>query len=208
MWKSKNEFYQIITGVFVGCLLISNILASRTFEVASIVLPSAVIVFPVVYIVNDVLAEVYGYHKAKNVIYLGFVMNVFAVVVYNIVMALPSPEYAVDIAAAFDAVLSNTLRMLIASLAAYIVGSLMNAKVMVVLKNNNDERLMFRCMLSTLIGEGLDALIFITIAFCGTMPAFTLATMVVAQATFKTCFEFVMFPVTKRVIKKVKALQE
>lgn len=206
--KTKTEFYQIITGVFVGCLLVSNILAAKTFTLGSVVLPTAVIIFPLVYIVNDVLAEIYGYEKAKKVIYLGFVMNAVAVLAYTAAIALPAPVYGLEMAAAFETVLGNTFRMLVASFAAYIVGSLVNAKVMVKLKEKSENHLMFRCMMSTLIGEGLDALIFITIAFYGTMPLSTLAVMIVAQAAFKTIFEVVVFPVTKIVINKVKSLEE
>ena len=204
----KTEFLQILTGVFVGCLLITNVMAAKTFTLGSVVLPTAVILFPVVYIVNDVLAEVYGYAKAKRVIWLGFAMNALAVLAYNVGIMLPAPGYATELAAAFQTVLGNTARMLAASFAAYLVGSLINAKVMVKLKAKNEEHLMFRCMLSTLVGEGLDALLFISIAFYGTMPLQTLAVMVVAQAAFKTLFELVAYPVTRVVIRKVKALAD
>lgn len=208
MTKTKTELYQILTGIFVGCLLISNILAAKTFTLGNIVLPTAVIIFPLVYIVNDVLAEIFGYAKAKKVIYLGFIVNAIAVISYNIAILLPAPVFATDMAAAFETVLGNTFRMLIASFAAYIVGSLVNAKVMVKLKEKSEKHLMFRCMASTLVGEGLDALIFISIAFYGTMPLAALATMIVAQAAFKTIFEFVVYPVTRTVINKVKSLEE
>lgn len=208
MLKTKTELYQILTGIFVGCLLISNILAAKTFTLSSFVLPSAVIIFPLVYIVNDVLAEIYGYEKAKRIIYLGFFMNAIAVIAYAIAIALPAPVFAGDIAAAFEVVLGNTFRMLVASFAAYIVGSLVNAKVMVKLKARSEDHLMFRCMMSTLVGEGLDAMIFISIAFYGTMPLAALLTMVIAQAAFKTIFEVVVFPITRLVINKIKKLEE
>ena len=208
MKKTKTDFFQIITGLFVGCLLISNILASKTFELGSFILPCAVIIFPLVYIVNDVLSEIYGYVKAKRVIWLGFAVNAIAVIAYNIAMKLPAPAYAQDIASAFEVVLGSTFRLLVASFAAYLVGSIVNAKVMVKMKEKNEKHLMLRCMLSTLVGEGLDALIFISIAFYGTMPIATLLTMIIAQATFKTLFEVVAFPITKVVINKVKRLEE
>lgn len=206
--KTKTELYQILTGIFIGCLLISNILAAKTFTLGSFILPTAVIIFPLVYIVNDVLAEIYGYEKAKRVIYLGFFVNAVAVIAYNIAIALPAPIFAGEIAAAFEVVLGNTFRMLVASFAAYIIGSLVNAKVMVKLKARNENHLMFRCMMSTLVGEGLDALIFISIAFYGTMPLSALLTMIVAQAAFKTIFEVVVFPITRIVINKIKTLKE
>lgn len=203
---TKNNLYQILTGVFVACLLISNVLAVKTFTIGEIVLPTAVIIFPVVYIVNDVLAEIYGFKKARNIIVLGFVLNVFAVAAYSMAIALPAPAYATETAAALALTLGSTWRMLIASFAAYLVGSFANAFIMVKMKERLNKYLMARCIFSTLIGEGLDALIFITIAFIGTMPLADLAIMIIAQAIFKTVFEVVFYPITRVTIKKVEAL--
>ena len=99
---------------------------------------------------------------------------------------------------AFQTVLSNSPRVLIASMAAYIVGSLMNANIMDKLRQSSS--LFTRCVLSTLCGEGLDAIIFISVAFLGTMPLASLIAMIISQAVFKTIYEIIMFPVTKRVI--------
>lgn len=206
--KTKTQLYQIITGIFVACLLVSNILASKTFTLGSIILPTAVIIFPLVYIVNDVLAEVFGFKKASNVIILGFMTNLFAVIAYTVAIALPAPIFATETADAFAVVLGSTWRMLLASFAAYLIGSFVNAYVMVWLKAKAEKHLMIRCMLSTLIGEGLDALIFITIAFVGTMAMTDLLTMIVAQALFKTVFEVIVYPVTRIVIDKAKSLEE
>lgn len=202
----KTRFLQMLTGVFVGCLLITNITAAKTFMFGSVVLPTAVVIFPLVYIINDVLAEVYGYAETKKVIWLGFAVNAFAVLAYTIAIALPEPEYATEMAAAFETVLGSTGRMLVASFAAYIVGSLINAKVMVLMKGRNESALMLRCVASTAVGETVDALLFITIAFYGTMPLATLAVMVVSQAAFKTIYEVISYPVTRVVINKVKSL--
>lgn len=202
----KTIFLQMLTGVFVGCLLITNITAAKTFTLGSVMLPTAVVIFPLVYIINDVLAEVYGYTEAKRVIWLGFAVNAFAVLAYTIAIALPAPEYATELAAAFETVLGSTSRMLLASFAAYIVGSLINAKVMVLMKKRSENKLMLRCVASTAVGETVDALLFITIAFYGTMPTATLATMVISQAAFKTIYEVISYPVTRLVINKVKSL--
>lgn len=203
---TKNELYQILTGVFVACLLISNVLAVKTFAVGNIILPTAVIIFPVVYIVNDVLAEIYGFKKARNIILLGFVLNALAVAAYAIAIKLPAPVFATETAAAFELTLGSTWRMLCASFAAYLVGSFVNAYVMVKMKERLKKYLMARCIVSTFIGEGLDAVIFITIAFIGTMPVTELLIMIAAQAIFKTVFEVVFYPLTRKVIKKVEGL--
>ena len=206
MKTNKAQLYSILTGVFVACLLVSNVMSAKTFEIGSVVLPTAVVIFPVVYIVNDVMAEIYGFRKARNIIVLGFALNAFAVAAYSIGIALPAPAYAAEGAAAFAVVLGSTWRILIASFAAYLVGSLVNAGVMVRMKEKLREHLMLRCVLSTLIGEGIDAVIFITIAFAGTMPVETLLVMIAAQAAFKTLFEVVFYPLTRFVIKRVERM--
>ena len=208
MKTSKAQLYSILTGVFVACLLISNVMSAKTFTLGSVVLPTAVVIFPVVYIVNDVMAEIYGFRKARNIILLGFALNAFAVAAYAIGIVLPAPDYAAEGAAAFAAVLGSTGRILLASFAAYLIGSLVNASVMVRMKERLQDQLMLRCVLSTLLGEGVDAIIFISIAFAGIMPIETLLIMIAAQAAFKTLFEVVFYPLTRSVIKKVEQLPE
>ena len=208
MFKTKTELFNTLTGLFIGCLLISNVLASKTFTFWGLVLPTAVIIFPVVYIVNDVMAEIFGFQKAKQIIYTGFMINLLAVICYNIAIILPPPEFAIEGANAFAMTLSSTWRVLIASLVAYIVGSITNSYIMVKMKEKSERNLMLRCILSTLVGEGLDAFFFITIAFIGTMPVTSLLVMIVAQAIFKTLFEVVVFPITNCVIKTLNSLPE
>lgn len=203
----KTELYAILSGVFTACLIVSNIIAGKTFDFFSFVLPCGVIIFPIIYIVNDVLAEVYGYEKARNVILLGFFMNLLAVIAYNITIILPAPVFFEN-SEAFGIVLGSTLRLLVASFIAYLVGSLVNAKLMTYLKKWDEDKLFFRCIVSTLFGEGLDALIFIIIGFYGTMPVEALILMIVAQALFKTIYEIIVYPLTRYVIGKVKALPD
>ena len=146
---TKTELYAIITGVFTVCLIISNIIAGKTFSFFSFVLPCGVIIFPVVYIINDVLAEVYGYEKARRVILLGFAMNLVAVICFQITIWLPAPSFFEN-SEAFAVVLGSTWRLLVAGFAAYLVGSLVNAKLMTYLKSWDEDKLFFRCIASTL----------------------------------------------------------
>lgn len=201
----KNDLLSILYGIFCASLIISNILAFKTFTVGNIVLPTAVIIFPIVYIVNDMLTEVFGFIKARRVIATGFFMNLVAVFAYELAIKLPAPIFFTG-QEAFELVLSNSLRVLIASLTAYLVGSLVNAKIMDLMKKGKS--LMARCVLSTLIGEGLDALIFISVAFIGTMPIEQISTMIIAQALFKTIYEIIIFPVTNKVIGIAKAVED
>ncbi len=204
---TKTDLYAILVGIFCAGLIISNIIASKTFEFFWITLPCGVIIFPLIYIVNDVLAECYGFKKARRAIYLGFFMNLIAIICYNVTMFLPAPAYFTG-DGAFHTVLGSTLRLLVASFAAYLIGSLINAKLMVYLKGKYENKLFFRCISSTFAGEGMDALIFITIGFLGTMPVSALLTMIVAQALFKTAYEVVVYPLTRHVIHNVKDLKD
>ena len=204
---TKTELYAIITGVFTVCLIISNIIAGKTFSFFSFVLPCGVIIFPVVYIINDVLAEVYGYEKASRVILLGFAMNLVAVICFQITIWLPAPSFFEN-SEAFAVVLGSTWRLLVAGFAAYLVGSLVNAKLMTYLKSWDEDKLFFRCIASTFFGESLDAMVYITLAFFGTMPTEALISMIVVQALFKTLYEIIVYPVTRKVISSVKALPD
>ena len=204
---TKTELYAIITGVFTVCLIISNIIAGKTFSFFSFVLPCGVVIFPVVYIINDVLAEVYGYEKASRVILLGFAMNLVAVICFQITIWLPAPSFFEN-SEAFAVVLGSTWRLLVAGFAAYLVGSLVNAKLMTYLKSWDEDKLFFRCIASTFFGESLDAMVYITLAFFGTMPTEALISMIVVQALFKTLYEIIVYPVTRKVISSVKALPD
>lgn len=204
---TKTELYAMLTGIFTASLIVSNIIAGKTFDFFSFTLPCGVIIFPIIYIVNDVLAEVYGYQKARKVILLGFLMNLVAVICYNITILLPAPVFFEN-SDAFGVVLGSTFRLLVASFAAYLAGSLVNAKMMVVMKKWDEDKLFLRCIVSTLFGEGLDAIIFIFIGFLATMPFEALLLMIVAQALFKTIYEIIVYPLTRYVIGSVKALPE
>ena len=208
--KNVSTLYMVLVTVYVACLLISNVTAVKTFSLGPFNLPAAVLLFPVVYIVNDLLAEVYGFKKARKAIYLGFALNLFMVAYFTLAIALPAgPFFGAQ--EAFATILGSTPRMLIASLAAYLVGSTLNAKILVTMrdaaKSNGSFALFARCITSTFVGELCDSLIFITIAFLGTMPYNQILVMVLTQALFKTFYEMVVFPVTNVVIKKVRSIE-
>ena len=203
---SQMELYPIITALFCGCLIISNILASKTFSLYDIILPCGVVIFPLVYIVGDVLTEIYGFTLAKRTIYLGFIINLIAVMAYQIAIFLPGTDLATS--NAFSIILGSTPRILIASLISYLVGSYVNAYFMKILKERYTDYLFARCSISTLFGEGLDAIIFITIAFAGLMPNEVLITMIICQGAFKIIYEIIVYPITRTVINWIKSLDD
>lgn len=203
---SQMELYPIITALFCGCLIISNILASKTFSLYDIILPCGVVIFPLVYIVGDVLTEIYGFTLAKRTIYLGFIINLIATIAYQIAIFLPGTDLATS--NAFSIILGSTPRILIASLISYLVGSYLNAYFMKILKEKYTDYLFARCSISTLFGEGLDAIIFITIAFAGLMPNEVLITMIICQGAFKIIYEIIVYPITRTVINWIKSLDD
>lgn len=196
----KTNIYMILLALYCVTLVVSNIISNRTFEIGQFILPSAVIVFPIIYIINDVLTECYGFKMTSKAIWTAFSLNLMAVVFFNITVNLPTTtDYS-----SYNIVLGNTLKPLVASVLAYLVGSFVNAKVMDTLRNHKS--LMLRCVLSTLFGEAIDATIFISIMFIGVMNFKVVCTMIVTQAVVKTLYEIVVYPVTKRVIKAIKSV--
>lgn len=194
----KINTYMILVPLYCVTLVVSNIISNRTFEIGSFMLPSAVIVFPVVYIINDVLTECYGFRMASRAIWTAFALNLMAVMFFNIAVNLPTTtDYS-----SYNVVLGSTLKPLIASVLAYLAGSFVNAKIMDLLKNHGS--LMLRCVLSTLLGETIDAAIFISIMFIGVMDFKAVCMMIIAQTSVKTLYEIVAYPITKNVIKAIK----
>lgn len=197
----KINIYMVLVPLYCVALIVSNIISNRTFEIGQFMLPSAVIVFPVVYIINDVLTECYGFKMASKAIWTAFGLNLMAVIFFNTAINLPTTtDYS-----SYNIVLGNTLKPLIASVLAYLIGSFVNAKIMDTLRNHKS--LMLRCVLSTLLGETIDAVIFISIMFIGVMDFKVVCSMIITQAFVKTAYEIIVYPVTKKVIKTIKLIK-
>lgn len=182
--------------LFVTCLLISNIIAGKLIHIGGIVLPAAVMLFPLTYIFGDILTEVYGFRQARLVIWIGFIANLFMAAVFIITIALPHPAFWKN-QDAFQTVLGLTPRLVAASLVAYWVGEFSNAIVLSRVKLLTRGRwLWFRTIGSTVVGQGLDTMIFIAIAFSGMLPAAVLFKMMLAQYIWKVGYEIVLTPLT------------
>ena len=202
---TKASAYAYLAGVFWAFMIISNILATRTLEIEFIVLPCSILTFPVLFIVNDILSEIYGYNMTKDIIYLGFIINTFAIVLYHIAMLFPSNSPNAD---AFAMLLSTTPRLFVAGLISYMLGNLLNSKVLVVLKEKYSDGLFVRCILSTVIGETVDSIIFISISFIGVLPSDVVLTMICCQIVFKSLYEILAYPVTRKVIFRLRTLDD
>lgn len=190
--------------LFAACLLISNILAVKIIMIGPWAAPAGVLIFPVSYIINDVIAEVWGYKKARLIIWTGFGVNIIAILFYSLSIAMPAAPFWGN-QSAYSAVLSNTPRIAAASLVAYLVGSFMNAWVMSRVKVlTHGKNFSFRAVLSTIAGEGIDSTLFISIAFAGLFPSNVILTMILTQAFIKVAFEVVALPLTIVVVKWIK----
>ena len=209
MTEKKNteisRLFWLCTVVYVTCLLLSNLIAGKMWAVTeNVTLPAAVVLFPVTYIFGDIFTEVYGFKNARAVIWLGFAMSFFAVAVYLITIALPYPGFWEN-QGAYEAVLGTTPRVACASFAGYLFGEFSNSVILSKLKVlTGGKRLWVRTILSTLVGEGFDSLIFVTISFYGTMDNAVLARMILFQYLFKVAYEIVFTPVTYGVVGFLK----
>jgi hypothetical protein len=199
-----SEPFLYMSIIFVCCLLISNILASKILSIgSSFSITAGALVFPISYIINDIFAEVYGYDKTKKVIIFGFIMNLFMSLIFTLAIFLPAPVWYQN-SEAFKTILGSTPRVFVASLFAYLLGSLINAKTMVVMKSNKNNKFGVRAVLSTVFGELTDSIIFVFIAFIGSLTFKNILIMIVTQVVLKTLYEILCLPVTIRVIDVVK----
>lgn len=207
--RSYTGIFVALAMIFVPCLVVSNLIAGKLWEIIpGIAVPASAILFPVTYILSDVFTEVYGFERTRLVIWLGFLCNFIAVVAYVITILLPYPKYWYE-QEAFAVVLGMTPRFLIASLAAYLLGEFSNSITLSKLKvKNKGEHLWSRLIISTVIGEALDSVIFILIAFVGVLPARQLFMMIIFQYVIKLIFEVVCSPLTIRFIGYIKKKDE
>jgi uncharacterized integral membrane protein (TIGR00697 family) len=193
--------FVVVAAVFVTALVVSNIIAVKLVEMSGRVFPAGLVIFPLSYLLGDVLTEVYGVRAARRVIWLGFACNLLALGAIQAAIHLPALDP--DFQRAYDQVLGTTWRLFLASLAAYIVGELANAYVLAVMKGATGGRFLWtRTIGSTIVGEGLDSLIFVTIAFAGTGAA--LVNPVVTTWLIKVGWETVATPLTYAVVNYLK----
>src|SRR5438445_8312574 len=197
-------WFVVIACVFVTCLITANIIAVKLILLFGFLVPAGIIVFPLSYLFGDVLTEVYGYGAARYVIWLGFMCNLLAVIAFYIGGLAPAAPFWHN-QAAYDTILGFTPRLLLASFIAYLVGEFTNSFVLAKLKIVTKGRWLWtRTIGSTLVGEGLDTLIFISIAFWGIIPASMMLTAILTQWIFKVVYEIVATPFTYLIVGFLK----
>lgn len=194
--------FVVVATVFVTTLVAANIIAIKPILGVGPLppLPAAIIVFPISYIFGDILTEVYGYARARQVIWLGFGCNLYAVVTFYVAGALPGAEWwTTELQQSYSAILGATPRILFASFLAYLVGEFANSMTLARLKVRTGGRYLWvRTIGSTLVGQGLDSLVFITIAFGAIWP------MIFSQWVTKSIYEALATPLTYLVVNRLK----
>ncbi len=199
-----SGWFVVVVAIFITCLITSNIIAVKLIAVFGLILPAAVLIFPISYITGDILTEVYGYALARRVIWLGFFCNLIVVVAIWLGMVIPPASFW-DAQPAYERILGYTPRILAASFLAYLVGEFFNAFVMAKMKIATKGRwLWMRTIGSTLVGQGLDSLVFITLAFLGTLPAGALASAIITQWLVKSAYEAAATPFTYKAVAFLK----
>lgn len=191
--------------LFITCLMTANVIAAKLVAIGGVVLPAGVLIFPVSYIVADVLTEVWGYGAARRVIWLGFACNALMALAIWVGGELPAAAFWKG-QGAYAEILGQTPRILAASFLAYLAGEFANAYVLAKVKILTAGRwLWLRTIGSTLVGEGLDSAVFITLAFGDSVPLGALVGIVAAQWAVKVAYEAVATPLTYAAVGWLKS---
>ncbi len=203
--KQKVSVSFMLLGVlFNVCLITANLLETKVVQIGPFAMTAGLMVFPISYIVNDCIAEIWGYRKTRLIIWSGFLMNFFVVSLGMIAVELPAAPFWQG-AEGFNFVFGMAPRIVAASLAAFLVGSFLNAYVMSRMKVASKGRnFSTRAILSTVVGETADSLIFFPIAFGGLIPWTDLLKMMALQVVLKTVYEILALPLTIIVVKRIK----
>ncbi len=199
--KVSNR-YVIITAIFVTCLITSNIIVVKPTSFAGI--PAAIVIFPLSYIIGDILTEVYGYRLARRVIWLGFICNLIAVIAIWLGQLLP-PSSAWDGQQAYKSILGYTPQILFASFLAYLVGEFSNSFVLAKMKIKTKGRWLWtRTIGSTMVAQALDAAVFIPLVYLGRFDLSFIVTATVSQWLAKVAYETLATPFTYAVVNYLK----
>ena len=202
----NSSRYTVLTVLFCTCLIASNIFETKIFDAGVLTLTGGFLVFPISYILNDCLTEVYGARKARFAIITAFAMNIFFVGMAQLVRILPAESFW-DGQEHFDYIFKADLRITAASMAAFLVGSLLNSHVMVKMKERDGQKYFgWRAVVSTIAGETADSIIFFPIAFWP-QGWRNILIMMATQIILKTLYEVLVLPITARFVRDLKAAE-
>ena len=206
--NTVSVLFLFFSVLFCVCLITANVLETKQISIGMFNITGGLLVFPVSYIINDCVCEVWGYGKARLLIWLGFAMNFLFVAFGAAADAIPGAPYWHN-DEGFHAVFGLAPRIAAASFVAFLVGSFVNAYVMSRMKISSEGRnFSLRAILSTVFGEGADSLIFFPLALYGVVPTSELPIFIVTQVVLKTVYEIVVLPVTIYVVRKTKQIED
>ena len=202
---SKNSKHFLYIGIlFVAILMISNITASKFVQIGFFVSSGAIFIFPISYIFGDVLTEVYGYKASRKIIWSGFAAQILMVAYLYFVQILPAAPFWQN-QAAYEVILGTLPRVVLGSICAYFAGEFSNSYVLSKMKIwSNGKHLWMRTIGSTVVGEGVDTIIFITVAFTGILPVAALFATGLSVYLFKVIYEVVATPLTYLIVNRLK----
>jgi hypothetical protein len=205
--RTPSPLLLAVSALFVATLVASNIIAVKIAAVGPFSVPAAIVIFPLAYLFGDVLTEVWGYRVARMVIWTGFLANVVVVLFIAAAIAIPADPHYTD-QAAYARVLGSTPRLVAASLIAYLLGEFLNAFVLARLKVATRGRWLWtRTIGSTLLGQGVDSIVFISLAFAGTQPWSLLIVIIRDVWVVKVLYEVIATPITYAIVTVLKRVE-
>lgn len=208
MQKTVTIPFMLLGILFNVCLIASNLLETKVIQLGGVTATAGLLVFPVSYIINDCIAEVWGFKKARLIIWSGFAMNFLVIGFARLAVLLPAAPFW-EGEEAFNFVFGMAPRIAIASLLAFLVGSFLNAYVMSRMKiASGGKHFSVRAVLSTLVGESADSLLFFPVAFAGMIPVREMMWMILTQALLKSLYEIIVLPVTVQVVRYIKKREQ
>ncbi len=204
----KFKYLDIITAAFAVVLILSNITSTKILSLGWFSFDGGTILFPLAYIFGDILTEVYGYARARRVIWIGFAMNLLMVVTFWVVQKLP-PAFDWGLQDSFEAILGVVPRIVLGSLCAYLLGEFLNSYVLAKIKIwTKGKYLWLRTIGSTFVGQFFDTTVFLLIAFAGVLPWDLILIIWISNYIFKILVEIVLLPITYRVVGWLKKKEE
>ena len=205
--ERKIEILKYSFAIYAAAIIIQNILATKQIDIRIFTVTTGILISPIIFIIQDIISEIYNYKEAKKVVLTGFAMNFVGVLLFTLAIYLPASEFWFN-QQSFSTILGTTLRISIASFLAYLIGSLTNVKVMTMLKKKFPKSLFVRAISSTVTGQFLDNAVFACVAFIGVLPFNAVLSMIVGGTLFEILYEIIFYPATKTIIKKIKKVIE
>lgn len=206
--KKQLHIYEMLAGLFVMTLIVSNIASIKVVAIGPLVFDAGTILFPLSYIVGDIVTEVYGYRKMRSLLYVGVVSLILTMTTFWVVQILPaSPDWPNQVA--YESILGVVWRIVLASVTALFLGEIMNAYVMARMKvRSKGKNLWVRMISSSVVGSAIDTVVFSTVAFLGTMPFDALAQLMITVFLIKITTEVIISPLTIKIINIVKRCEK